>query len=99
MPAFELSKSFLSQCSWRHNVDIKVLLCLQGIRETQERPNPHLYQAIAMLAGEMGYIDEARQWFREGTSSLEGKRSHALWHAWALMEATKVSKNAQSKLQ
>jgi hypothetical protein len=74
------------------------LLCLQGIRATQERPNPHLYQAIAMLAGEMGYIDEARQWFREGTSSLEGKRSHALWHAWALMEATKVSKKARNML-
>lgn len=43
-----------------------------------------------MLAGEMGYIEEARQWFREGTSTLKGKRSLALWHGWAVMEATKV---------
>ena len=63
---------------------------LQGIRATQERPNPFLYQSIAMLAGEMGYIEEARQWFREGTSTLKGKRSLALWHGWAVMEATKV---------
>ena len=38
----------------------------------------------------MGYIEEARQWFREGTSTLKGKRSLALWHGWAVMEATKV---------
>ena len=63
---------------------------LQGIRATSEFPNPHLYQSIAMLAGEMGYVAEARQWFREGTSALRGKRSHALWHAWAVMEAEKV---------
>jgi hypothetical protein len=78
---------------------MQVILCLQGIRATQERPNPHLYLAIAELAGEMGYIDQARQWFREGTSSLEGKRSHALWHAWAVMEASKVSRIARNALQ
>ena len=63
---------------------------LQGIRATREYPNPHLYQSIAILAGEMGYVAEARQWFREGTSALRGKKSHALWHAWAVMEAEKV---------
>ena len=63
---------------------------LQGIRATQDQPSPFLYQSIAMLAGEMGYIEEARQWFREGTSTLRGKRSLALWHGWAVMEATKV---------
>ena len=63
---------------------------LQGIRATQEFPNPFLYQSIAMLAGDMGYIEEARQWYREGTSTLKGKRSLALWHGWAMMEATKV---------
>ena len=65
--------------------------CLpQGIRATRDHPNPYLYQSIAMLAGEMGYVHEARQWFREGTSALHGKKSHALWHAWAVMEAEKV---------
>jgi hypothetical protein len=43
-----------------------------------------------VLAGEMGFIDEARRWFREGTRALTGRASHALWHGWAVLEATKV---------
>lgn len=39
----------------------------------------------------MGLIEEARKWFREGTRSIRGKGSHALWHAWATLEAEKVS--------
>lgn len=54
-------------------------------------PNPHLFQSIAVLAGEMGYVEEARRWFREGTRTIKGKQSHALWHAWAIMEAAKVA--------
>ena len=54
-------------------------------------PNPHLYQSIAVLAGEMGYLEEARRWFREGTRSIKGKQSHALWHAWAILEAQQVT--------
>ncbi|CAK0784724.1 hypothetical protein CVIRNUC_007928 [Coccomyxa viridis] len=67
---------------------------MKGIRATREYPNPHLYQSIAILAGEMGYVAEARQWFREGTSALRGKKSHALWHAWAVMEAEKGERSA-----
>ena len=62
----------------------------QGIAATRGRPNPHLYQSIAVLAGEVGLVDEARQWFREGTRALTGRQSHALWHGWAVLEAAKV---------
>lgn len=57
---------------------------------TRGRPNPHLYQSMALLAGEMGYVAEARRWFREGTRALRGRCSHALWHGWAVLEAQKV---------
>ncbi len=66
-------------------------VCTQGIRATEGMPNPHLFQSIAVLAGEMGYVEEARRWFREGTRTIKGKQSHALWHAWAIMEAAKVA--------
>lgn len=69
--------------------DIRRHVGTQGIRAT-EVPNPHLYQSIAVLAGEMGYVEEARRWFREGTRTIKGKQSHALWHAWAILEAAKV---------
>jgi hypothetical protein len=62
----------------------------QGIKATQNNPNQHLYQSIAMLAGEMGYLEESRNWFREATRQVRGKSSHALWHAWATLEAEQV---------
>ncbi len=71
--------------------DIRVGVHTQGIRATEGTPNPHLFQSIAVLAGEMGYVDEARRWFREGTRTIKGKQSHALWHAWAILEAAKVA--------
>ncbi|KAK9907358.1 hypothetical protein WJX75_002146 [Coccomyxa subellipsoidea] len=69
-------------------------LWLKGIRATEGVPNPHLYQSIAVLAGEMGYLEEARRWFREGTRSIKGKQSHALWHAWAILEAQQGESSA-----
>lgn len=66
------------------------MACAQGIMATRGRPNPHLYQSMALLAGEMGYVAEARRWFREGTRALQGRCSHALWHGWAVLEAQKV---------
>lgn len=56
------------------------------MRAAGERGNPHLYQALGVLAAETGFTDEARRWFSEGTRRLPGARSSALWHAWAEME-------------
>lgn len=61
-------------------------LWLQGIQNLRRNPNPYLYQSLAVLAAEMDCLEEARKWFREGTRTLTGKASHALWQAWALME-------------
>ena len=58
----------------------------QGVQAMGERCNPHLYQALGVLAAEMGLTSEARRWFSEGTKRLPGANSHALWHAWAEME-------------
>lgn len=43
---------------------------MQGIKKTKDRPNPHLYQSLAVLAGDMGFIEEARAWFRQGTATV-----------------------------
>lgn len=56
------------------------------MRAAGERGNPHLYQALGVLAAETGFTDEARRWFSEGTRRLPGAKSSALWHAWAEME-------------
>lgn len=58
------------QCSgqWYHY--LCGMFLLQGVKKTRNRPNPYLYQSLAVLAGEMGYVEEARKWFREGTSCL-----------------------------
>ncbi|KAI3436107.1 hypothetical protein D9Q98_002165 [Chlorella vulgaris] len=61
-------------------------LWLKGIQALRSRPNSYLYQSLAVLAAEMDCTDEARKWFREGTRTVMGKESHALWQAWALME-------------
>lgn len=42
----------------------------QGIKATRSTPNPYLYQALALMATELGYTEEARQWFMEGTKTL-----------------------------
>eukprot|EP00884_Botryococcus_braunii_P022420 jgi/Botrbrau1/8862/Bobra.50_2s0019.1 len=67
---------------------------MKGVIKTRSTPNPYLYQSLALLAGEMGYVEEARKWFREGTSTVLGAASHALWHAWAMLEANQGEEKA-----
>ena len=43
---------------------------MQGIKATRSKPNPYLYQALALMATELGYTEEAREWFMEGTKTL-----------------------------
>jgi tetratricopeptide (TPR) repeat protein len=61
-------------------------LWLKGIQALRASPNAYLYQSLAVLAAEMDCVEEARKWFREGTRTVMGRASHALWQAWALME-------------
>jgi tetratricopeptide (TPR) repeat protein len=58
----------------------------RGIVATRERPNSYLYQSLAVMAAESGKVEEARKWFRAGTKTVMGAGSHALWHAWAMLE-------------
>ena len=53
-------------------------LWLSGIQRTQSRPNAHLLQSVAVLAGEMGLTQEARKWFRQATQIVPGN-SHGIW--------------------
>lgn len=46
------------------------LLYLQGLKATKDKPNPYLYQALALMATELRYTEEARQWFLEGTKTI-----------------------------
>lgn len=43
---------------------------MQGVKKATGVPNPHLYNSLAVLAGEMGFVEEARAWFKQGTSSV-----------------------------
>ncbi|DBA72955.1 hypothetical protein WJX79_002845 [Trebouxia sp. C0005] len=63
-------------------------LWMKGIKATKSKPNSYLYQALALMATELNYTEEARQWFMEGTKTVMGAQSHAIWHAWAGMEAS-----------
>jgi Tfp pilus assembly protein PilF len=58
------------------------------------RPNLHLYQSLAVLAAETGFMEEARAWFGEATRTREGGNCAALWHAWALAESRSGEKTA-----
>ncbi|KAK9785605.1 hypothetical protein WJX73_006036 [Symbiochloris irregularis] len=60
---------------------------LKGIKQTVKRPNPFLYQSVAVLAGEMGLTKESRQWFKDATHLFKGAGRHGIWQAWAQMEA------------
>lgn len=46
------------------------LLYVQGLKATRDKPNPYLYQALALMATELRYTEEARQWFLEGTKTI-----------------------------
>lgn len=58
---------------------------MSGIRAARE-PNPFLYESIASLAADVGLEQEARYWFREGTTTVRGAKSHAIWTSWGNME-------------
>lgn len=64
---------------------------IRGIDATRPEGSPYLFQSLAVLAAELGKADEARRWFRDGTKSTKGRASHALWHAWALLEMKQQS--------
>lgn len=49
---------------------LSIIMLMQGIKATRSKPNPYLYQALALMATELGYAEEARQWFMEGTKTL-----------------------------
>ncbi len=54
----------------------------QGIQACRRQPqsqNAYLYNALAVMASELGRVEEARAWFEEGTRTLEGAASVALW--------------------
>lgn len=59
---------------------------IKGIKATGPEANSYLYQSLAVLAADLERPEEARKWFRVGTRTLQGAASHALWHAWAMME-------------
>ena len=50
--------------------DHTVVHRLQGVKKIKGAPNPHLYNSLAVLAGESGFVEEARAWFKQGTSSV-----------------------------
>ncbi|KAG1665983.1 hypothetical protein FOA52_010081 [Chlamydomonas sp. UWO 241] len=65
-------------------------LWMQGIQKCRRRSqsqNAYLYNALAVMAAQVGRVEEARAWFEEGTRTLEGGASVALWQAWAVLEA------------
>ncbi|GAX78832.1 hypothetical protein CEUSTIGMA_g6269.t1 [Chlamydomonas eustigma] len=63
---------------------------MQGISRCRKKPrnqNAYLYNALAVMAAQVGKVEEPRAWFEEGTQTLEGAASVALWQAWAVLEA------------
>lgn len=65
-------------------------LWMQGIQRCKRKPqsqNAYLFNALAVMAAELKRVSEARAWFDEGTSTIEGAASVALWQAWAVLEA------------
>lgn len=53
---------------------------VQGIKATKSKPNSYLYQALALMATELKYTEEARQWFMEGTKTVMVSCQHATLH-------------------
>lgn len=64
---------------------------IRGIDATRPNSSPYLFQSLAVLAAELNKPDEARRWFRDGTQTGSGADSHALWHAWAVLESKEES--------
>ena len=40
------------------------------MKATRANPNSYLYQALALMATELRYTKEAREWFMEGTKTI-----------------------------
>lgn len=69
-------------------------LWLTGVQKTRTKPNPYLYQSLAVLAADLQRPDEARKWFQAGTGTPMVRRaiftliitlSH--WpHIWCLVD-------------
>lgn len=69
------------QRSWlKHTSTEAVVGAVQGIKATRSKPNSYLYQALALMATELKYTEEARQWFMEGTKTVMVSCQHANLH-------------------
>ncbi|MEW5298917.1 MAG: hypothetical protein WDW36_001987 [Sanguina aurantia] len=65
-------------------------LWMKGIQLCRKKPTSsvaYLYNGLAVMAAQLGKVDEARAWFEEGTTTAYGEASVALWQAWAVLEA------------
>ena len=40
------------------------------MKKSAKKNVAHMYQSLAVLAGEMGFVGEARAWFRQGTATV-----------------------------
>lgn len=67
---------------------------IQKCRKNVDKHVPYLYCSLGVMAAELGRIEEARAWFEEGTRMRYGITSHALWHAWAMVEARQGDETA-----
>lgn len=68
-------------CHWTQAVDVTADVdAVQGIKATKSKPNSYLYQALALMATELNYTEEARQWFMEGTKTVMVSCQHAHLH-------------------
>lgn len=63
-------------------------LFIRGLRELgPDRDSAYLHHSLAMLCKRLGRMEEARQWFEQGTFTKEGEGSFALWKDWGQLEA------------
>ncbi len=68
-------------CHWTQADDVTADVGgVQGIKATRSNPNSYLYQALALMATELKYMEEARQWFMEGTKTVMVSCQHANLH-------------------
>jgi len=50
-------------------------------------PKEFLFQSLGVMCAERGRADDARRYFSDGARTESGRRSPALWQAWARLEA------------
>ena len=76
-------------------------LFVRGLRLVPDSmPKEFLYQSLGVMAAERGRTDEAREHFAAGAKTPAGRKSAALWQAWALAEqASGATDAARSLLQ